>query len=127
MQNAVFTQWNEFAAQAMDKARSLEEINSKVASQLAEKNVELMTSWWGTGVKQLDLVSKSKGYADILEGQAKLAQEWNDTFQSAVKDSTEILSSCREQLVEWFEEQITQGSAALNAGAARKTTRKAAS
>lgn len=126
MQNEVFTQWNAFAAQAIDKAKSLEEINSKAASQLAEKNIELMTSWWGAGVKQLDLVSKSKGYADILEGQAQLAQEWNNTFQSAVKDSTEILSSCREQLVEWFEDQIAEGSAALSAGTTKKTTRRAA-
>jgi phasin family protein len=106
MANEVFTQWTSSAQQAYNSLLDLANINSEVAQQLLQKQQGFISSAVETGAEQVDLLSKSKDYKDLMSLQAKLVQTNTDNAIAYAKEITGILDDAKAQYSSWFEKGV---------------------
>lgn len=106
MQKDLFEQWNTFGKTAYDSFKQLADINTSVFEKLSEQQLEALNVYLETGAKQVSLFSESKGYQDLLSGEAALANEANEKLLSVARNVTGILNDSKNEFTSWFEKGI---------------------
>ena len=106
MQKDLFEQWNKFGKTAYDSFKELAEINTSVYEKLTEQQMEALNVYMETGAKQVSLLSESKGYQDLLSGQASLANEANEKLLSVARNVAGILTDSKNEITSWVEKGI---------------------
>jgi len=106
MQNDYFKSLNELSANAMEAAKSLGEINSKLMEKtiaLQMKAADLMVEG---SMKQGQVVQETKEVKDYLAKQAGLVEEYAEKFVELAKSNVELAQEAGEDYKAWVEKNM---------------------
>lgn len=124
MQNVLFDSYTEMTQGSFEAMRKISEINMRVSERLFQKQLDLTNVMMETGAKGLDVMSKAKGYQDLLSSEAKLAQEYGQECLKGYRDAIEALTEARDSMAEVMDHQMQ--TIAKNVQVAGETVKKAA-
>ncbi len=91
------------AAPAFASLKELGEISTKTFEKMGEQQLGLVSTYVDTGIKQVTLMTESKGYKDLMAGQTKLMTEYNEKVLDAMHKTTEIMTDSKDEMAAWFE------------------------
>ncbi|MGH8658463.1 MAG: phasin family protein [Gammaproteobacteria bacterium] len=123
MQTDFVKQWTDIGNKAMISIKEFGDINAKATQKLTQQQLEFMDCCLETGVKQVSLVTDSKGYKDLFSGQASLASEYNEALMDALRKTTETLTETKDELAAWFEKGYESFTLPLKAPTPTKTAK----
>lgn len=103
MQTDFVKQWTDIGNNAMISIKEFGDINAKATQKLTHQQLDFIDCFLEAGVKQLSLVTDSKGYKELFSGQASLASEYNEALMDAMRKTTETLTETKDELTAWFE------------------------
>ncbi|MGH6634896.1 MAG: phasin family protein [Gammaproteobacteria bacterium] len=103
MQTDLVKQWTDIGNKAMISIKEFGDINAKATQKLTQQQLNFIDCFLETGVKQISLVTDSKGYKDLFSGQASLASEYNEALMDTLRKTTETLTETKDELSAWFE------------------------
>lgn len=131
MENKFVENWQEYGKNALESAKELEAINTKVIEKITGKQMELANTVIETGTKYFGSLGEVKGYQELIAEQTKLAAELNDKLIEAARGAADIISETREAYQAWLEKGLkaVTGNAELvvpNLVFGKKTEKKAA-
>ncbi len=133
MQNDMMNFFNEISQNALKSANELIELNTRVLNKTIERQVELGNAFVEGSKKQADLFQSTKDPKELVEKQAKLAEQYSAIFVEAAKENMALAQKASEEYKVWFEKnaaaanQVAQKAApAAVAKSAPRTARKAA-
>ncbi len=108
-------------AAALETAKALTAINTRVADKLAKQHLEVMGEALNGGVRQLKLLSTTKGYSDYLSAQAELAQEAAEKIATATRESLAVITEARDELTNLVAKGVDTATAELKSVPAKKS------
>ncbi len=108
-------------AAALETTKTLTSINTRVADKLAKQHLELMGEALDGGVRQLKLLSTTKGYSDYLTAQAELAQEAAEKIATAARESLAVIAEARDELTNLVAKGVDTATAELKSVPAKKS------
>ncbi len=108
-------------AAALETTKTLTAINTRVADKLAKQHLELMGEALDGGVRQLKLLSTTKGYSDYLTAQAELAQEAAEKIATAARESLAVIAEARDELTNLVAKGVDTATAELKSVPAKKS------
>ncbi|MCH6582966.1 MAG: phasin family protein [Acidiferrobacterales bacterium] len=108
-------------AAALETAKALTAINTRVADKLAKQHLELMGEALNGGVRQLKLLSTTKGYSDYLSAQAELAQEAAEKIATAARESLAVVAEARDELTNLVAKGVDTATAELKSVPVKKS------
>ncbi len=108
-------------AAALETAKALTAINARVADKLAKQQLELVGEALNGGVRQLKLLSTTKGYSDYLTAQAELAQEAAEKIATAARESLTVMAEARDELTNLVAKGVDTATAELKPVPAKKS------
>jgi Phasin protein len=103
MQADFVKQWTDIGNKAMSSIKEFGDINAKATQKLTQQQLDFIDCCLETGVKQISLVTDSKGYKELFSGQATLASEYNEAVMDALRKVAETLTETKDELTAWFE------------------------
>ena len=103
MQTDFVKQWTDIGNKAMISMKEFGDINAKATQKLTQQQLDFIDSCLETGVKQISLVTDSKGYKELFSSQASLASEYNEALMDALRKTTETLTETKDEITAWFE------------------------
>ncbi|MGH8580464.1 MAG: phasin family protein [Gammaproteobacteria bacterium] len=113
MQTDFVKQWTDIGNKAMISIKEFGDINAKATQKLAQQQLDFIDCCLEAGVKQISLVTDSKGYKELFSGQASLASEYNEALMDTLRKSTETLTETKDELSAWFEKGYESFTAPL--------------
>jgi len=113
MQTDLVKQWTDIGNKAMISIKEFGDINAKTTQRLTQQQLDFIDSCLEAGVKQIALVTDSKGYKELFSGQASLASEYNEALMDVLRKTTETLTETKDDLTAWFEKGYESYTAPL--------------
>ncbi len=108
--------WTNIGNTTYSSLKELGEINGKTIEKLTEQQLGLVSSSVDCAIKHTTLITDSKGYKDLLAGQAKLLTEYSEKLLDAFKKTGEILAESKDDITAWIEKTIDTSAAPLKKG-----------
>ena len=124
MQNQMFDAYNEMAQGSFEAMRKLGEINMRAGERLFQKQLDLSNTILETGAKGVEVMTKAKGYQELVGSQSKLAQDYGQELLKSYREAVEVLTEARDAVAEVMDQQMQ--AASKNLQAAGETIKKAA-
>ncbi len=121
MQPDVMNTMNDMGKNALEAAKTLGEINSKLVEKLVEKQLAAANLCVESGIKQVKLAQDSKDVQDYWTKQAALLEEYAGRIMDLAKQQVEFAQEAGEEYKSWFEKGVQRASTA-----AKTATKKAA-
>ena len=106
MQKEIFNSINEFGQTAYDAAMKMGELNLRASEKLIEQQFALTGAMLETSTKSLELMSQAKTPQEILNGQAKLVQDYGQTWLNACRGTVDILAEARDAAGDLIDENV---------------------
>ncbi len=117
MQKQLTEMFEKSTETAMESARKIGELNQRTFEKLFQQQAELASFFMDASARGLELMTKSKGYQDLLAGQTALMRECGERSITAVRES---MTFAKESSIEYgnlaqegikiAKEQMTQAS-----------------
>ncbi|MFN2348865.1 MAG: phasin family protein [Thioalkalivibrio sp.] len=108
-----------------ETSRRLAEINQSAMEKLMAQQMELMDAWMDTGVKNMELMSKAKGYQDVASGQAELVREYGQKVMAGCKSGAEVMTEVRDATSQLMDEAAKSAGENVKQATAAATKRAA--
>ncbi len=108
-------------AAALETAKALTAINTRVADKLAKQHLELMGEALNSGVRQLKFLSTTKDYSDYFTAQAELAQEAAEKIATTARESLAVIAEARDELTKLVAKGVDTATAELKSVPAKKS------
>ncbi len=124
MQNQMFDAYNEMAQGSFEALRKLGEINMRAGERLFQQQLDLTSTMMEANAKGMEVVTKAKGYQELVSSQAKLAQEYGQEWLKNYRSAIEVLTEARDSAADVLDQQMQVAS--KNVQAAGETFKKAA-
>ncbi|MGF1545984.1 MAG: phasin family protein [Thiotrichales bacterium] len=124
MQKEMFELATKMTQSVLDSAQKLSELNVKTMEKGFTQQSELMSAYFDASTKGLELMSKAKGYQDLLAGQAQLVRELGDTVMASVKQGAAVMNETRTEYAALVETNVKTAQDQI--AEVSKVTRKAA-
>jgi phasin family protein len=124
MQNQMFDAYNEMAQGSFEALRKLGEINLRAGERLFQQQLDLTNVMLETSTKGMEVVTKAKGYQELMASQAKLAQDYGQEFLKSYRSAIEVLTEARDSAADVMDQQMQ--AASKNVQVASETLKKAA-
>ena len=105
----------------LETAKALTAINARVADKLTKQHLEFVGEALSGGVRQLKLLSTTKGYSDYLTAQAELAQEAAEKIATAARESLAVIAEARDELTNLVAKGVDTATAELKSVPAKKS------
>lgn len=77
----------------MESARKFAELNLRTFDKLFQQQVELATFYMDASARGMELITKAKGYQDLMAGQTALARECGERGIAAVRTGMSEIQS----------------------------------
>jgi len=116
---------NKMSQNAYETSRRLAEINQSAMEKLMAQQMELVDAWMDAGVKNLELMSKAKGYQDVAAGQAELAREYGQKMMAGCKSGAEVMTEVRDATTQLMDEAAKSAGENVKQATAAATKRAA--
>ncbi len=117
MQKQMTEMFDKTTETAMESVRKIGELNQRTFEKMFQQQAELATFFMDASARSLELMTKSKGYQDLMAGQTALMRECGERGISAVRESitfaTESSSeynTLAQEGIQIAKEQMTQAS-----------------
>ncbi len=117
MQFEFMKPWAQFGNISYASLKELGEISTKAFEKMGGQQLGLVSTCVDTGIKQVTLLTESKGFQDLLAGQTKLMTEYNEKVLDAVSKTTEIVTDSKDEMAAWFEKTLENGTAPVKKAA----------
>ncbi len=108
-------------AAALETAKALTAINTRVADKLAKQHLELVGEALNGGVRQLKFLSTTKDYSDYFTAQAELAQEAAEKIATTARESLAVIAEARDELTKLVAKGVDTATAELKSVPAKKS------
>jgi phasin family protein len=112
MQQEFVNTINDFGKNAVDAAKSLGEINSKIAEQVIERQLAAANLFVEGSVNQAKLAQETKDVKEFWSKQAALTDEYAGKAMDLAKQNVELAQKFGEQYKAWFEKGFAQANEA---------------
>lgn len=126
MNNEYFKSLNDFSANAMEAAKSLSELNSKLMEKtisLQMKAADLMVEG---GMKQGQMVQETKEAKEYMAKQASLVEEYTNKFVELAQSNVALAQEAGEEYKAWVEKNMKAVDAVAKTVASKPAVRKSA-
>ena len=120
MQKEIFNSINEFGQTAYDAAMKMGELNLRASEKLMEQQFALTGAMLETSTKSLELMSQAKTPQEILNGQAKLVQDYGQTWLNACRGTVDILAEARDAAGDLIDENVKAANEKVKKAATAK-------
>lgn len=120
MQQDFVNTMSNFSKNAAEAAKSLGEINTKLAEEVIERQLAAVNLAVEGSTNQAKLAQETKDVQDFWSKQAKLSDEYTGKAMEMAKQNVELAQKVGEQYKAWFEKGFAQAN-----DAAAKATKKA--
>ncbi len=117
MQFEFMKPWAQFGNISYASLKELGEIGTKTFEKINDQQLGWLSSYVDTGIKQVTLMTESKGYKDLMAGQTKLMTEYNEKMLDAMRKTTEIMTDSKDEMAAWFEKTLEDGTAPVTKAA----------
>ncbi|AHK80008.1 hypothetical protein M911_13565 [Ectothiorhodospira haloalkaliphila] len=104
--NEMFETFNKANQSMFDTLRKVNDINQKALEKLLSQQLDLTTAMVDVSMKNVELVSKAKGYQELLSGQADLARDCSQTLMTSYKNGHDVLNEARESMTKLMDESV---------------------
>ncbi len=108
MNKQYFDTMNDASRQVFDFGRQLTDINIRAFDHLTNAH----TKAWGEAVEkgfaQARRLAEAKGYKDVLDVQMEMAHDATQTAMAQSRESVEVLTGTRDELVKAYEKGFAQ-------------------
>lgn len=121
----MFELMNRMSQSAYDTSRRLAEINQAALEKLMAQQMELVDAWMEAGTRNLELMSKAKGYQEVVSGQADLAREYGQKVLAGCKSGSEVVTEARDSAVKLMDEAARSAGEEVRQAATAATKRAA--
>jgi hypothetical protein len=111
--NETFNVANEIANKGVERMTKLGELNMRVFERLMARQMDAANLCMEHGVRVMKLVTESKGYNDLVKGQADAAKELNERLLAESKANVSLAGQVRDDYRVWFEKNLADVSADL--------------
>ncbi|MCG5535798.1 phasin family protein [Ectothiorhodospira mobilis] len=108
----------------LDTLRRVGEINQKAMDRFMNQQMDLTTSMVDVSMKQFELMTKAKGYQELMSGQADLARDYGQKLLSSYKGSQDIFNELRESMTQLMDDSVKTAEETVRQ--ATQTSKKAA-
>lgn len=127
MQQEFVNTMNDFGKTAVDAAKTLGEINSKLAEEVIERQLAVANLFVEGSVSQAKLAQESKDVKEYWSKQAALTDEYAGKAMDLAKKNVELAQKAGDEYKAWFEKGFAQANSAANEAtkAATAATKKA--
>lgn len=117
MQQDFMNTFNNFGKNAVEAAKTLGEINSKLAEEVIERQLAAVNLMVEGGVSQAKLAQETKDVKDFWTNQSALTDEYAGKAMDLAKKNVELAQKAGEQYKTWLEKGFAQANkAATEAG-----------
>lgn len=106
MQNEILEMVNEFNENMYASAKRLAEINMRTFEAMTAKQASIVNDCLESSAKQYEVLTTAKDYKDALAAQSELVKGCNEKFMSNVRETTEMMTSVRDELTGLVEEAV---------------------
>lgn len=120
MSNELFSQWSNASQNAIKSLTSLTNINSNLAEQLLKQQQGFISQYVSDSVEQIELISKSHDYKDLLSIQAKLTKSNTDKLMTHAKELNGIFNDAKTEFSSWVEKGIEAAVQPIDVPKAKK-------
>ena len=120
MQQDIIKSFNEFSKNAMESAKSLGEIQSKLMERTMKQQMKAAELFFEGSVKQAKLVQETKEMKDLMAGQAALAEKYAGKLVELAKDNVNLAQEAGAEYKAWIEKGLKEADSA-----AKSVTKKA--
>jgi len=110
MQQDFVNTMNTFGKNAVEAAKSLGEINTKIAEQVIERQLAAANLMVESGVNQAKLAQETKDVKEYWSKQAALTDEYAGKAMDLAKQNVELAQQLGEQYKAWFDKGFAQAS-----------------
>ena len=124
MQNQMFDAYNEMAQGSFEALRKLGEINMRAGERLFQQQLDLTSTMMEANAKGMEVMTKAKGYQELVSSQAKLAQDYGQEWLKSYRAAVEVMTEARDSAADVMDQQMQVAS--KNVQAAGETFKKAA-
>lgn len=114
MQQEFVNTMSNFSKNAVEAAKSLGEINSKVTEEVIERQLAAANLFVEGSVSQAKLAQETKDVKEFWSKQAALTDEYAGKAMDLAKKNVELAQKAGEQYKAWFEKGFAQASDAAN-------------
>ncbi len=84
--------------------RKFGEINTELMRRLGEVQMNLATMGIESGAEQLKLLSTNNNYQAVMQAESELMVNYGGRAVSLARETLDVLSDSRDELVQWVEE-----------------------
>ena len=110
MQQDFVNTMNNFGKNAVEAAKSLGEINSKIAEQVIERQLAAVNLAVEGSMNQVKLAQETKDVKDYWSKQAALTDEYAGKAMDLAKKNVELAQKAGEQYKSWMEKGFVQAN-----------------
>lgn len=119
MQKEIFNSINELGQTAYEAARKMSELNLTASEKLLEQQFALTGALMEAGSKNLELMSQARTPQEVLNGQAKLVQDYGQQWLNSCRGTVEIMTEARDAAGELVEENVKAANEKVKQAAAK--------
>jgi len=110
MQQDFVNTMSNFSKNAAEAAKSLGEINTKLAEEVIERQLAAVNLAVEGSTSQVKLAQETKDVQDFWSKQAKLSDEYTGKALEMAKQNVELAQKAGEQYKAWFEKGFAQAN-----------------
>ncbi len=85
MQKQIIEMFEQSTVAAMESARKIGELNQRTFDKLFQQQAELAAFFMDASARSMELMTKAKGYQDLIAGQTALLRECGERGITAVR------------------------------------------
>lgn len=90
MQKQMIEMIEQSTATALESARKIGELNQRTFDKMFQQQADLAAFFMDASARSLELMTKAKGYQDLLAGQTALMRECGERGITAVRSSIDL-------------------------------------
>jgi phasin family protein len=110
MTNEFFSTLSGNGQVAYQSIQELGAINSRALNKLAEIQFNFAKLGLESSMEQARLLADISSFEDLLSAESDLANEYGDKMMALTLETTEVMSTSRDELIAWVEKQFEEGS-----------------
>ena len=106
MQKAITELFEQTTETAMASARKIGELNQRTFEKLLQQQADLAAFYVDASVRSLELMTRAKGYQDLIAGQTAILRELGERNIAALRESVAFANESGNEYGAMFQEGV---------------------
>lgn len=91
---------------ALESARKIGELNQRTFEKMFQQQADLAAFYMDASTRGLELITKAKGYQDLMAGQTALLRECGERYMNAVREGMAFANESGTEYGAMFQEGV---------------------